>query len=254
MCKFSPTFNDLSLRKRIKFYIENFTKEGEYLNDGQRNSIKIFDLEGNTINIKSFKIPNAINKIAYRFLRRSKAERSFSYALHLLSKNIGTPQPIAYAEEKSGLTFQKSFYVSEQQECDLTYRELVLQPDYPGNEEILRAFTRFTYDLHEKQIEFLDHSPGNTLIKLQETGDPQFFLVDLNRMKFGEMDFDARMKNFSRLTPKMEMVEIMANEYSKLVNEPEAEVFEKMWFYTSDFQKKFQRKRALKKKLRFWRS
>jgi hypothetical protein len=252
-CKFSPTFNDLSLRKQINYYIKNFTKEGEFLNDGQRNSIKVFDLEGEAINIKSFKIPNFVNKIAYRFFRRSKAERSFSYALHLLSRNIRTPQPIAFAEEKSGFTFQRSFYVSEQQECDLTYRELVLKPDYPENEKILRAFTRFTFDLHEKDVEFLDHSPGNTLIKLLENSEPQFYLVDLNRMNFKEMDFNARMKNFSRLTPKKEMVEIMANEYASLINKPEPEVFDKMWFYTREFQKKFIRKKRLKKKLKFWK-
>ena len=32
----------------------------------------------------------------------------------------------------------------------------------------------------------------------------------------------------------------------------EREVFEKMWFYTEQFQHKFQRKKALKKKLKFW--
>jgi len=78
---------------------------------------------------------------------------------------------------------------------ELTFRELVEIPEYPENEIILRQFTKFCFDLHEKGIEFLDHSPGNTLIK--KVGDQQyaFYLVDLNRMNFHTtMDFDMRMK------------------------------------------------------------
>jgi len=50
------------------------------------------------------------------------------------------------------------------------------------------------------------------------------------------------------------MIEVMANEYAHLINKPEAEVFEKMWFFTNQFQEKFLRKKELKKKLKFWKS
>ncbi len=236
-------------KKAILSYLRNFNSEGESLNDGQRNSIKIFELGAEKINIKSFKIPNAVNKIVYRFFRKSKAERSFEYANHLVSNKIGTPFPIAFAENKSGLTFKDSYYVSEHLACDLTFRELVTNPDYPNHEELLRAFTRFTFNLHEQEIEFLDHSPGNTLIQLNN-GDYKFFLVDLNRMNFKKLNFEERMKNFARLTPKKEMIEVMANEYAQLINKPEAEVFEKMWFFTNQFQQKFRRKKELKKKFK----
>lgn len=233
--------------------IKNFRRTGIHINDGKRNSIKVFDLSGKKVNIKSFKLPNAVNKIVYRFLRKSKAERSFNYAEYLISKNIGTPYPIAFAEKKSTFTFHQSYYISEHLKYDLTFRELVNDPNYPKGEEILRAFTRFTYELHEKNIEFLDHSPGNTLIQLHN-GKYKFFLVDLNRMNFKKLNFEERMKNFSRLTPKKEMIQVMANEYASLINKPEAEVFEEMWLYTNDFQKKFKRKKELKKKLKFWKN
>lgn len=238
--------------EQILELIRNFEAKGKALNDQQRNSIKIYELEGEVLNIKSFKIPNLVNKVAYKFIRKSKAQRSFEYAQYLLSKNVGTPQPVGYFEESSTFAFLKSFYVSQQLDCDLTFRELVDQPDFPEHEEILRAFTRFTYDLHEKRIEFLDHSPGNTLIMLK--GDTfDFFLVDLNRMNFRDLDFDSRMKNFARLTPKEEMVRIMSKEYARLINKSEQEVFERMWFYTQEFQEKFRRKRQLKKKIKFWK-
>lgn len=238
--------------EKIKDILRNFEDSGELLNDGTRNKIKLYELDGVKINIKSFKIPNAVNKIAYRFLRKSKAERSFEYAHRLLQKDIGTPHPVAYAEDKAGPFFLSSFYVSEHMQYDLRYKDLVENHGISNWEEILRAFTRFTFSLHEKNIEFLDHSPGNTLIQIKN-GRCDFFLVDLNRMSFRELDFEARMKNFSRLTPEMEMVQIMADEYSNLYGRTSAEVFEKMWFYTQEFQEKFQRKRRLKKKLKFWK-
>lgn len=233
--------------------IEAFDSSGQSITPGVRNQIKIFSLAGKNVNIKSFKVPNLINQVAYKFFRKSKAERSFEYAQYLIANDIGTPYPIAYATNNSPLLFKDSFYVSEHLECDLTYRELVNEPDYPNNEAILRAFTRFTYSLHEKEIEFLDHSPGNTLIKLNN-GNYQFFLVDLNRMNFKRMSFEDRMRNFSRLTPKKSMVKIMANEYAKLIDEDEKIVYEDMWEFTKEFQHKFKRKKEIKKKLKFWKN
>lgn len=247
---FSEAYKDS--KDKIYFYLEHFDEKGELLGNPARNVIKVFNYNGGKVNIKSFRIPNAVNKIAYRFFRKSKAQRSFEYAQHLLSLGIGTPAPIAYLEEVSKMAFLKSFYVSCQQECDLTFRELVHQPNFPNHEKILRAFTRFTYGLHEKDVEFLDHSPGNTLIQLNDE-DYKFYLVDLNRMNFRKLDFDARMKNFARLTPKKEMLRIMASEYSRLYGKPEEEVYQKMWFYTQDFQEKFHRKKALKRKLKLWK-
>lgn len=239
-------------KDQILNLLQEFDSKGELFGKGVRNRIKLFDFEGIIINIKAFKVPNIINRVAYRFFRKSKAERSYTYAQTLLRKGIGTPRPIAYAEQTTAAAFRRSYYISEHLQYDLTFRELVNQTDYPNRDELIRAFTRFTYKLHEKQIEFLDHSPGNTLIQLNG-GDPDFYLVDLNRMNFKELSFEERMKNFSRLTPKREMVRTMASEYAKLVRKPEDEVFEKMWFYTEEFQQKFRKKKEMKKKLKFWK-
>lgn len=254
----TTNIHSLFLKNKSNFFsmIENFSTTGILFGDGQRNKIKLFELEGKTINIKSFKIPHLVNKIAYKYFRKSKARRSFEYATTLLEKGIGTPQPIAYFENQDFIGLKDSYYVSEHLQCDLTYRELVEIPDFPDNDTILRQFTRFSFDLHEKGIEFLDHSPGNTLIKKNAEGNYDFYLVDLNRMNFHvSMDFDSRMKNLSHLTPKKEMIAVMSNEYSKVYPaQSEAEIFEKMWFYTNDFQERFAKKRRLKKKLKFWKS
>lgn len=238
----------ISLKDDFQSIIRNFDDVGVLFDDGQRNKIRKIPVKKINLNVKSFKIPNLMNQVAYKYIRKSKARRSFEYANILIDKNIGTPQPIAYYEFSSPLGLQHSYYFSEHVDFDLTYRKLVSDPDYPNHEKILRQFTKFTWQMHEKGIFFKDHSPGNTLmVKNGEKYD--FYLVDLNRMKFFELDFNARIKNFSKLTPKKEMVKIMSDEYAKLIQEPFEKVYKKMWEDTEKFQEKFFRKKRLKEKL-----
>ena len=215
---------------------------------GKRNIIKIVNINESKLNFKAFKKPNAVNKIVYRFFRKSKAQRSFEYANKLMELGVGTPKPIAYFEYSSMFLFGRSFYVSEQLDCDLTYRELTKDFNIPDYDAILRAFTRFTYSLHQKNIHFLDNSPGNTLIK-KIRDDYHFYLVDLNRMNFEPMDFETRIKNFSRLTVHKSMVQVMSDEYAKCSGEDYNKIFDLMWRETEAFQEKFHRKKRLKKKL-----
>jgi len=233
-------------------FINHFHTEGHKIYGGSRNTLKTFELEHSKVTIKAFKTPNAVNRIVYNYFRKSKAQRSYEHALKLLELGIGTPKPIAYMEESNAFSFLDSYYICEHIDYDLTYRELVQNPNVPNHEEILRAFTQFTFKMHEAGIFFKDHSPGNTLICKVEIGY-KFYLVDLNRMTFGNLDFDTRMDNMKRLTPKKEMVAIMANEYSKYSGEGELKIFETLWAKTTHFQMKFRRKRQLKNKLFFWR-
>ena len=233
--------------------ITNFDSQGEDFGNQDRNSLKLFELGALVVNVKSFKIPNLVNKIAYRFFRESKAERSYTFANTLKELGIGTPQPIAYAEDKHGIFFGKSFYLSEHQDCDLTYRELTTDLNYPDHETILRAFTQFTYQLHEKGVNFLDHSPGNTLIKKTKNGY-DFYLVDLNRMRFETMSFEDRIRNFAKLTVHKSMIETMSHEYASHINKPFDQVFELMWKYTNEFQENFHRRRRWKKRVFFWKN
>ncbi|WP_026933935.1 lipopolysaccharide kinase InaA family protein [Christiangramia echinicola] len=222
-------------KKNIEEILLNFNSLGQSFFAGRkhrRNHIKVVEQKGRKFNIKSFKQPNFINRYVYVFFRQSKAERSFKFAEELIKKGIGTPKPIAFAEETNKAALTKSFYVSEHLDYDLTFRDLDLKE--PAHEDILRAFSRFTFKLHENNIEFLDHSPGNTLIQINN-GDYLFYLVDLNRMNFKPLNFNQRMKNFARLSPDREIIVIMAEEYAQLIGKSENEVFEKMWFYANSF-------------------
>ena len=234
--------------------IDHFLIEGKILVNGQRNIIKLFEFEEITLSIKSFKKPNLINKIVYRYFRKSKARRSFEFASKLMEMQIGTPQPVAFFENYDFIGLKDSYYVCEHLENVFEFREIVQNEAFENRDFIIRKFAQFTFEMHEKGIEFLDHSPGNTLIRKNNDGSYSFFLVDLNRMQFHEtMNFQTRMKNLSKITHKKDMIAVMSNEYAKLSGDDENTVFETMWKLTSDFQYRFHRKKRIKKKLKFWK-
>lgn len=241
-------------QERIVFFIDHFLIEGKILVNGQRNIIKLFEFEEITLSIKSFKKPNLINKIVYRYFRKSKARRSFEFASKLMEMQIGTPQPVAFFENYDFIGLKDSYYVCEHLENVCEFREIVQNEAFENRDFIIRKFAQFTFEMHEKGIEFLDHSPGNTLIRKNNDGSYSFFLVDLNRMQFHEtMNFQTRMKNLSKITHKKDMIAVMSNEYAKLSDDDENTVFETMWKLTSDFQYRFHRKKRIKKKLKFWK-
>lgn len=244
--------NSALTREKLMNAIETFNSQGEMIGNGYRNVIKILTIDGERYNIKEFKVPNLVNKIVYRFFRKSKAERSFLYAQRLLKAGILTPKPEAFVEYKSVFTFGSSYYISKQLAYDFTIRKLIDEPECDDYDNILRQFTQFTYRLHENGIHFLDHSPGNTLIK-KEGEDYKFYLVDLNRMDFKTLSYNERLANFARLSPKDYMLDIISDEYSKLIGKPHTEVKERMYFFSQKFSTSFKKKEAFKRKYFFWR-
>lgn len=236
------------LKEPIQKAIEQFDAVGRSLHDG-RNLVKVIPVNDLSLNFKRFKKPNAINKIVYRFFRKSKAQRSYEYATILKEKGIGTPDPIAYMEEKGLLSFGTSFYISMQVDCDFTYRELINDDTILNKEQILKEYAQFLFKMHEAGVYFLDNSPGNTLIT-KVNDHYQFALVDLNRMKFYDIPWDDRLKNFERLSPQKWMYEIMGEEYATLSRKRPQETIQQMWQYTQDFQEAFHRKKRLKKKFK----
>ncbi len=237
-----------SLEEELNHVINSFFDEGDIVMKGERNLIKKFKLStGLVVNIKSFKKPHLINQFSYQYIRPSKAKRSYEHAIRLVKSGILTPSPIAYMEYANALGITNSYYISKHVEYDFTYREL-LNENFPDREAVLRQFTNFTYQLHENDIDFLDHSPGNTLIIKKDNEKYDFYLIDLNRMTFKNMTFEDRMANFRKLSAKEDMLEIMSDEYAKIIEKPYEEVYELMKKCSEDFQERYQRRKRLKVK------
>lgn len=204
----------MDLKEEILSVPLNFERENEVIDD-YRNVIKIVDIGGVKCNVKMFKPPHLINQIAYAYLRKSKAERSYLNAEILLKQGILTPQPVAYIVYQNILGVTRSYYISVQLEYDFRFRELLQQqPD--DLEDILKGFTRFTYDFQQKHILFKDHSQGNTLIKRRPDHGCDFYLVDLNRIRFRRLTAHEGVVNFGRLRLSGRNLDVVAQEYASL--------------------------------------
>lgn len=204
--------------KIIKDDIQNIDKsfqDNDNIIHNARNQLKIINFKGIDTVVKSFKIPNFINKLVYTFFKPSKAKKSYLNAKKLIELGINTPKPIAYIEYKKFGLLDKSFFISERENYDFTIRE-VFHHKVENHEEILKQFTRFTYDLHKKGVWHVDYSLGNILITKKDNGY-RFSIIDINRMVFKTIDANEGLKNFNKFWAKDENdLKIIADEYAKL--------------------------------------
>lgn len=230
--------------------VADFFTKGNMIVEGSRNTIKSNFLVDEKVNIKFFQKPGLFKSIIYSFFRSTKAKRSFDYANYLTSHNILTPFPIAYIENRGAFGLLKdSYYISQQIDYDFTIRELIHDPLFPERNLILEQFAEFTFKMHEAKINFLDHSPGNTLVVKKDSGKYDFYLIDLNRMNFKNLSIEERMDNFKKMWLSKTMVKVIAKAYAKLSSESEDKLHAILLEKTTQFKRKITKKKYLKRKI-----
>ncbi len=214
----------------------------------KRNTIKVFEVGDEKWNVKSFQVPHLINRFAYKYVRKSKARRSFEHAEILLEKGILTPKPIGYLEYSKPIGLTNSFYITQNLSYDFDFGD-VIDKEFSDRENILNQFTEFTYQLHENDIHHFDHSMGNTLMCQTSKGQYDFYLIDLNRMRFEEMTYEKRIDNFNRLSLTPDMVEIIGKKYASLIGRDENKVIDDISQSCEKFKEFALRKRRWKKRI-----
>ena len=178
-----------------------------------RNEIREMSYRGRTLIVKSFAVPNIVNRLVYGLLRPSKAKRSFDYAMLLQERGIGTPTPVAWLTERRGLLFTRSYYVSLKSECEYTFQDVL--DGRLDSDDALEAVSRTTARLHDAGMMHKDYSQGNILIGLTERGEARIELVDLNRMRFfRKISVERGLQNlFERLHVGVRGRELMERTY-----------------------------------------
>ncbi|MDH6312573.1 serine/threonine protein kinase [Parabacteroides sp. PFB2-10] len=192
---------------------ERFEKEGETIYKA-RNEIKVFEVDGELINVKRFQVPHLINRIAYTFIRPSKAKRSYQYGFILHEKGVYTPEPIATITIYRRGVLYYSYFISKQLD---TYQAMydILQRPAVEIQPFIKDLAQFAVYLHESGIFHKDFSPGNVLYEKQDDGY-RFCLVDINRMEFGSpVSVQKGCSNFARLWGKEDVFVLLAKEYAK---------------------------------------
>lgn len=235
--------------KQITPLIENidtyFQASSNVLYD-KRNVIRIVRFEDEDYVVKAFKVPNIINRFAYRYLRPSKAKRSYQYSLKIGPELA--PEPVAYIEDNESMLLGKSYFISRFFQYDYTIREVLVDKSLENREKILKRFADFSYKLHELEILHHDYSHGNILIKVSESAslDYEFKIIDVNRMEFRSLSLNQRLENFARINADDSDMNIIISQYAERVGRPVDELLIKSKLYRDNFY----RKRELKNKLR----
>jgi hypothetical protein len=177
-----------------------------------RNVLKVIPMHGIDTVVKAFRIPNAINQFAYAYIRKSKAYKSYFNALKLQELGINTPSPIGFIEFYRNGFFKESFFLSKHYPYEFTMAD-VRDNNPSDKKEILEAFARFTYELHQKGVWHVDYSGGNILINKTEK-DYDFSLVDINRMEFKNVSYYEGLENFNKLWLNEDDLTAIAKEYA----------------------------------------
>ncbi len=225
--------------------IRDYFKESDNSIHKARNEIKILDYENRKLVVKAFKIPHFINKIVYNFFRDSKAKRSYENSVKLVNLGINTPTPIGYIEFNSFLFFKDSYYVCEYYNYDFEIRAVFKDDTFENKEEIIKQFIEFTFDLHNKGVYHIDYSPGNILVKKVED-KYEFYIVDVNRMKFLDFDLDLRMKSMMKLTSNREYNKMIMSYYAKVSGLALDDVTSKFTHYLREQEKYLENKKKIK--------
>ncbi|GAO29623.1 lipopolysaccharide kinase InaA family protein [Geofilum rubicundum] len=181
-----------------------------------RNEIKVLEINGNKLCVKSFGPPNLINRYAYAFLRMGKAKRSFYNAYKLREMGVATPEPVAWVEfrDKHGF-ISHSYYISLYEAHTFTLAK-VFNNQLPEKEAIIRDFAFYAcHILHKQGIRHLDLSQGNVLVH-KSNNRYSFSLVDINRMRFNSRKTHRNgFSNLRRLGGSPIEMSMLANYYAE---------------------------------------
>ncbi|MCQ2348518.1 MAG: lipopolysaccharide kinase InaA family protein [Paludibacteraceae bacterium] len=192
-----------------------------------RNQVRIIPgPDGKEYVIKRYHQPPWFNRIVYTFIRQPKAVRAYNNALLLTKNGIETPLPIAYILEKNGL-LKESYLITER--C--TYPNLLYvwgDEVTEGREDAMRAFGRFTGKMHNIGALHLDYSPGNILYR-RNGDDTVFSIVDINRMRWGQISVKQGCRNLARLWGDKPMYRFIAQGYAQERHSQEDQCLQWMW-------------------------
>ena len=186
--------------------------EGEVI-FSRRNTLRLTD----DIVVKQFAVPNLLRGLWYGLFGRSKARRSYEYALRM---NGLTPAPVAYREVRILGVLRESWYACRKSECKHTFNELIGQPGYPNRTDILKAIGRFTATLHRRGILHGDYSGGNILFTADGS---RVEVIDLNRIRFcSRLSREQRLLNFERLNIDRDALRTMVEAYAAAIGDDPA--------------------------------
>jgi tRNA A-37 threonylcarbamoyl transferase component Bud32 len=204
------------LYRAVKSVFGSFEKIDNVIQNN-RNDIRLIEVSERKFVVKAFKGMNYFNRLAYSTIRKSKARRSYEYSLVLLQKGINVPAPIAYLDTYNFGFLCSSIYISE-------YVSHTLLSEWINDQEkqkwLLPSLIQFINFLHLSNVYHEDLSPANILCEKVQAGF-QFTILDLNRVRFKEINFSQGIENLITLSHNQELLQRLARMYAQIRGEDE---------------------------------
>jgi len=226
---------------------KKFGSAGSEIHTG-RNEVRMVDFDGLFLVVKYFKRLTLVNRIFYATIRKSKARRAYEHSKLLLGKGITSPEPVGYINIYRYGILHQSYYIS----LYTYYRSLreLLELPISESEEGLKAFARFSYQLHSSGILHDDYTIDNVLYQFDSKGY-DFSLIDNNRMRFRRYSYGRGIRNLERLKIPVDRMGIIAAEYARAAHTSEIKTLNDMVFIRLLYLIKISLKKGVKALLHF---
>ena len=213
--KINPKYEEM--RSFIERIPDVFEQEGRCIFQG-RNVIKAFivkfDGKDKEVVVKRYKRPNFVQKIGYSFFRSTKACRAYENAVKLQEDGFATPEGFGYVETRVNGLIDYCYFISDVDNSLPITGQLNDPKEF--NKVMAGDFARFVNRLHQKGIVDIDLNSGNVLYQPQADGHYTFSLIDINRMKFGEISVKEGLYNLRKFWGPKEFIRILVSEYAKV--------------------------------------
>ncbi|MBR4592420.1 MAG: hypothetical protein IKO35_04345 [Elusimicrobiaceae bacterium] len=192
-----------------------FSQEGTTIYK-KRNEIKLFRVGNATICVKKYGIAPFFNRVFYSLgLRIPKARRAYMYAQRILECGFQTPVQYGYVLQYTGGLLGASYSV----EAFIENAKTVA--DFKQDKELIKAFARYTAQLHANGLMHRDYILNNILFEKDNTGY-HFTLIDINRFVFQQKPIRGFLQRMNLMQPfnDPKELEFFVQEYIRVASVP----------------------------------
>ena len=188
--------------------------------------VRTVQVDGLTLTVKRFGAPGMAGKIAQRTFRTPKAKKAYVKPFLMRERGFETPEPIAFVRYHRGLLRgDDTYYVALKSDFRYTLDRLGELPQ-DQQQDVIRAFARFTANLHEQG--FLHHNFTSQNILFDQRRERWHFqLIDTHCMRCGRsVGLKKGCQNFCRLEGDEDFFRTLALHYAEARHAGPAQVTE----------------------------
>lgn len=160
---------------------QNFLSEGEDV-FRRRNELKAFDVGGEKVAVKKFKLPGVVFRWLQAGTLPTKAEKSFRNAETLLKTGIMTPYPFGYLVKVEGRLLSEDYYACRMEDLPDALG-LIRKEDGSVNVSLCEAIACQIAAMHAKGVCHGDLILSNFLVRDEGEGI-SFSMIDTDRCRF----------------------------------------------------------------------